>query len=199
LGDPRNIKLTYPEDLVLLRAILAASAGEGQLHTAGSEPGRGCLRVGYGYDVHSLRAGIPLMLGGTAVPWEKGLLGHSDGDVVLHAIIDALLGAAALGDIGAHFPDTDPRYKGCSSLLLLAQVKEKLSRACCEISNIDCTLAAERPKIQAYIPAMRRAISQTLALAETRVSVKATTEEGLGFVGRGEGMACHAVCALLQL
>jgi 2-C-methyl-D-erythritol 2,4-cyclodiphosphate synthase/2-C-methyl-D-erythritol 4-phosphate cytidylyltransferase len=216
LGDPLNIKVTYPEDLALAEAILArADAGEmaggaggerrphftaGEMRARQSDAGemRGRSRVGYGYDVHSLRAGIPLMLGGVAVPWEKGLLGHSDGDVMLHAIMDALLGAAALGDIGAHFPDTDPQYKGCASLSLLARVGEKLSRAGCEISNIDCTLAAERPKIQAYIPAMRRSISQTLAIPETLVSVKATTEEGLGFVGRGEGMACHAVCALIQ-
>jgi 2-C-methyl-D-erythritol 2,4-cyclodiphosphate synthase len=157
------------------------------------------LRIGFGYDVHQLTAGRPLVLGGVNVPWPKGLAGHSDADVMLHAIMDALLGAAALGDIGAHFPDKDSQYEGCSSLLLLAQVREKLAREGYAANNVDCTLVAQRPKIMAYTAEMREKISQALGLRTEQVSVKATTTEHLGFAGREEGIACYAVCTLKAL
>ena len=155
------------------------------------------IRIGFGYDAHALAEGIPLVLGGVSVPYIKGLAGHSDGDVLLHAIMDALLGAACLGDIGVHFPDTDAEYKGCSSLMLLAQVKEKIKHAGYRVGNIDCTLVAQRPKIQAYIPEMRQSISETLGILADQVSVKATTTEHMGFTGREEGMACYAVSCLM--
>lgn len=154
------------------------------------------FRIGFGYDAHQLAEGTPLVLGSVDIPWEKGLAGHSDGDVLLHAVMDALLGAACIGDIGVHFPDTDPQYKGCSSLLLLSEVKGKLDHAGYEVHNVDCTLVAQRPKIQPYIPAMRQKISRVLGVDEDQVSVKATTTEFMGFTGREEGMACYAICSL---
>ena len=138
------------------------------------------------------------MLGGVRIPHERGLAGHSDGDVMLHAIMDALLGAACLGDIGLHFPDTDPAYEGCSSALLLSEVKTKVITAGYEINNIDCTLVAQKPKIQPYVSAIRERISQSLGIGADQVSVKATTTEHMGFTGREEGMACYAVCNLTQ-
>ena len=143
------------------------------------------MRVGMGYDVHKLVEGRDLILGGVNIPYEKGLLGHSDADVLLHAIMDALLGAAALGDIGKHFPDTDDRYKGISSIKLLGEVGKLLDEECYIIENIDATVIAQRPKLRDYIDTMRENIAKTLNIEVGRVNVKATTEEGLGFTGTG--------------
>lgn len=154
------------------------------------------MRIGHGYDVHRLVHGRKLTLGGVDIPFEKGLDGHSDADVLLHALMDALLGAAGLRDIGTIFPDTDESYRGISSALLLQRVNEKITQCGLHVGNIDVTVLAQRPKLGGYIPLMRRAIAQTLEIDETRVNIKATTEEGLGFTGSGEGIACHAVCLL---
>lgn len=154
------------------------------------------MRIGHGYDVHKLVPCRDLILGGVQIPYELGLLGHSDADVLLHAVMDALLGAAALRDIGYHFPDTDMRYKGASSMELLGCVAEKIAAAGYRVGNIDVTLIAQRPKVKPYIPQMAENIAAKLGIEIGRVNVKATTEEGLGFTGSGEGMACHAVCLL---
>lgn len=154
------------------------------------------MRIGHGYDVHRLVEGRDLILGGVKIAYEKGLLGHSDADVLLHAVADALLGAAGLGDIGLHFPDTDPRYKGADSMLLLQTVAEKVAAAGYRVGNIDVTMIAQRPKLKDYIPRMRENIARAVGVDPGRVNVKATTEEHLGFTGSGEGMACHAVCLL---
>ena len=154
------------------------------------------MRIGHGYDVHKLAEGRDLILGGVKIPFELGLLGHSDADVLLHAVSDALLGAAGLRDIGYHFPDTDPQYKGADSLKLLEAVGEKVATAGYRISNIDVTLLAQRPKVGRLIPEMVQNIANALKLDASRVNVKATTEEGLGFTGAMEGIACHAVCLL---
>jgi len=156
------------------------------------------LRIGFGYDVHRLAENRKLILGGVEIPSAKGLDGHSDADVLLHAIADALLGAAALGDIGKHFPDTDQRYKGISSLLLLRHVADLLVRHRYAIVNIDATVVLEQPKIAPHIDAMRQNIADVLALPIQRISVKATTSEGVGFVGTGEGAVAHAVALLVQ-
>ena len=157
------------------------------------------MRIGSGYDVHRLQEGRALILGGVNIPYEKGLLGHSDADVLLHAIMDALLGAAALGDIGRHFPDHDPAYEGISSLKLLEQVGMLLDEGNFVIENIDSTIIAQRPKLMPYLEQMRENIAGTLGLDISRVNVKATTEEGLGFTGSGEGIAAQAVCLLQPL
>ena len=157
------------------------------------------MRIGHGYDVHRLVPGRKLILGGVEVPFEKGLDGHSDADVLLHAVMDAMLGAAALGDIGAHFPDTDARYRGISSLLLLEKTASLLAAHGWRVSNLDATLIAQRPKLAPYIPAMRAAIAQALQMETDDVSVKATTEERLGFTGREEGIAAHAVCLIEKI
>ena len=154
------------------------------------------MRIGHGYDVHKLVEGRDLILGGVKIPHEVGLLGHSDADVLLHAVSDALLGAAGLGDIGKHFPDTDPQYKGADSLKLLQIVGEKVAEAGYRISNIDVTMIAQRPKLRPHIAQMERNIALALNLDISRVNVKATTEERLGFTGEELGMACHAVCLL---
>ena len=154
------------------------------------------MRIGHGYDVHRLVPGRDLILGGVKIPYELGLLGHSDADVLLHAVMDALLGAAALRDIGYHFPDTDPTYKGADSLELLRVVGRKIDDAGYTVGNIDVTMIAQRPKLKDYIPQMVGNIASALGLAENQVNVKATTEEKLGFTGSGEGMRCHAVCLL---
>lgn len=154
------------------------------------------MRIGHGYDVHKLTEGRDLILGGVKIPYEKGLLGHSDADVLLHAVSDSLLGAAALGDIGVHFPDTDPAYKGADSLKLLGIVGQKVADAGFRVCNIDVTMIAQRPRLRAYIPAMCENIAGVLGLETSQVNVKATTEEHLGFTGDGSGMACHAVCLL---
>ena len=154
------------------------------------------MRIGHGYDVHRLVPGRALILGGVNIPYELGLDGHSDADVLLHAVMDALLGAAGLRDIGYHFPDTDPRYKGADSMELLKEVGRKLTAAGYRVGNIDVTMIAQRPKLKEHIPTMAKNIAAALKIEETRVNVKATTEEKLGFTGTGEGMSCHAVCLL---
>lgn len=154
------------------------------------------MRIGMGYDVHRLGEGRKLIIGGVGIPYELGLVGHSDADVLLHAIMDALLGAAALGDIGKHFPDTDERYRGISSLKLLAEVGELLAREHFIIENIDATIIAQKPKMRPYIDEMNRNIAETLGIEVSQVNVKATTEEGLGFTGSGEGISSQAICLL---
>ena len=154
------------------------------------------MRIGHGYDVHRLVEGRDLILGGVKIEFEKGLDGHSDADVLLHAVSDALLGAAGLGDIGKHFPDTDPQYKGADSLKLLEVVGQRVAAAGYRVSNIDVTMIAQRPKLRSYIETMEMNIASVLGIAPDRVNVKATTEEKLGFTGDGSGMACHAVCLL---
>ena len=164
-----------------------------------SEERKKTMRVGLGYDVHKLTEGRNLILGGVKIPYEKGLLGHSDADVVVHAIMDALLGAAALGDIGQHFPDTDPRYEGISSIALLEQVGKLLEEHNYVIENIDATIIAQRPKMMPHLPAMRENVAKALGIETNQVSIKATTEEGLGFTGSGEGISAQAICLLLPL
>lgn len=154
------------------------------------------MRIGMGYDVHRLVEDRKLIMGGVDIPYEKGLLGHSDADVLLHAIMDALLGAAALGDIGKHFPDTDPAYKGISSIKLLERVGELLEESGFLIENIDATIIAQAPKMRPYIDTMRENIARALAVEVSQVNVKATTEEGLGFTGTGEGISAQAICML---
>jgi 2-C-methyl-D-erythritol 2,4-cyclodiphosphate synthase len=154
------------------------------------------LRIGHGYDVHRLTSGRVLILGGVEIPFEQGLLGHSDADVLTHAVMDALLGAAAMGDIGQLFPDSDARYENCNSMHLLEEVGKRLTAAHWRVVNIDATLVAQRPKIGAYRVQMRENLAAALQIDAAQVSVKATTEEGLGFTGSGEGMAAHAVALL---
>ena len=154
------------------------------------------MRIGHGYDVHRLVPGRDLILGGVKIPYELGLDGHSDADVLLHAVSDALLGGAGLGDIGLHFPDTDPKYKGADSLMLLRTVAEKVRAAGYRVSNIDVTMIAQAPKLRPHMETMAKNIAEAVGIDPNRVNVKATTEEKLGFTGTGEGMACHAVCLL---
>lgn len=154
------------------------------------------MRIGQGYDVHRLIQGRLLILGGMTIPFPKGLLGHSDADVLLHSIMDALLGAAALGDIGTHFPDNDPAYRGADSLVLLAKVGELLQENDYKIINIDATIIAQHPKLAPFIPKMQKKIANTLNIEPNQISIKATTEEGLGFTGIGEGIAAQAICLI---
>ena len=154
------------------------------------------MRVGLGYDVHKLVEGRDLIIGGVQIPYEKGLLGHSDADVLLHAIMDALLGAAALGDIGKHFPDTDPKYKGISSIKLLEYVRELIDDELYVVGNIDATIIAQRPKMAPYIEQMKKNVADALAIEASQVNIKATTEEGLGFTGSGEGISAQAIASL---
>lgn len=154
------------------------------------------MRIGMGYDVHKLIEGRDLILGGVTIPYEKGLLGHSDADVIVHAIMDSILGAAALGDIGKHFPDTDPTYKGASSIVLLEQVAKLIEEKMYFIENIDATIIAQKPKLLSYIPQMVENVALALKLPISSVNIKATTEEGLGFTGSGEGISAHAICSL---
>ena len=184
-GDYANRKVTTPEDLLTTK----------QTNTARQLP---CVRVGHGYDVHRLAPGRALVLGGCTVPFEKGLLGHSDADVLTHAVMDALLGAAALGDIGQHFPDNDPAYAGADSVALLRQVVGLLKREGLCVGNIDATILCQRPKLAPYIPQMRAALALALGVQPQQVSVKATTEEKLGFTGAGEGIAAHCVALLTK-
>ena len=184
-GAETNLKLTTPEDVPLAEAILRQHQKEAH-----------AMRIGHGYDVHRLVEGRPLILGGVTIPYEKGLLGHSDADVLTHAIMDALLGAAALGDIGQHFPDTDPAYAGADSIELLRRVIGILREAGYRPVNVDATVLAQQPKLKPHIPAMRTALAAACGLPEDAVSVKATTEEGLGFTGTMEGLAAHAVCLI---
>lgn len=151
------------------------------------------LRVGFGYDLHPLALGRPLVLGGVRIPFERGLSGHSDADVVVHAVCDALLGACALGDLGSHFPDSDPAYKDISSLVLLGRVGELVRGLGFSVLNIDCTIVAEEPRLSPHYPEMVKNIASALLLERDRVSIKATSPEGLGFIGRREGMACYSV------
>ena len=179
-----NLKLTTQEDFEMAEQIV--------MHQAGTS----ALRIGHGYDVHRLEPGRPLILGGVEVPHDRGLAGHSDADVLSHAVTDAILGALSLGDIGRHFPDTDPKYAGISSLKLLAQVTEKVKAAGAVIVNVDATVMAQRPKLSTHIPEMESRIAKALGIGSELVSVKATTTEGLGFVGTEEGMAAQAVALL---
>ena len=157
------------------------------------------MRIGQGYDAHRPVEGRRLVLGGVDIPWEKGLLGHSDADVLTHAVMDALLGAAGLGDIGKHFPDTDPAYKGADSLKLLERVVVLLEERGFAVGNVDATVLAQRPKLAPYIPKMRENLARVMGVDPSRVNVKATTEEGLGFTGSGEGMAAHAVALIEEI
>lgn len=181
LGDPQNLKLTTPEDLALLKL----HAGE-----------TGQTRTGIGYDIHQLVEGRTLMLGGLSIPFDKGLLGHSDADVVLHALCDALLGAVALGDIGQHFPNTDARWKDCPSLHLLSEVHRMLTEQNWQVVNLDATVLAEAPKLAPYIPAMRAQIAQALHILPEQVSIKATTNEQMDAVGQGQAIACFAIATV---
>lgn len=182
-GDRRNVKITTPEDLIWADHLLATEEGM-------TEPR---LRVGQGYDVHALTHGRALVLGGVTIPFERGLAGHSDADVLTHAVIDALLGAAGCGDIGHLFPDSDARYAGISSLILLSRTGERLASRGVRIVNVDTVVAAQRPKLASYLPSMASALAQALKVPAARISVKATTTEGLGLVGREEGIAAQAV------
>lgn len=182
-GSYRNIKITTPEDLQVAGALLQ----QGEVNI---------VRVGAGYDVHRLVPERPLVLGGVAVPWPMGLLGHSDADVLLHAIMDALLGAAALGDIGRHFPDTDEKYRGISSLLLLQEVGRLVAAAGYRVGNVDAVIVAQAPRLAPYIEHMRENVAAALGIGRGQVSVKATTTEKLGFTGREEGIAAQAVVLL---
>ena len=184
-GKRSNLKLTTPEDFLFARGILMER-----------EERKNGMRIGHGYDVHRLTEGRKLILGGVEIPWDKGLFGHSDADVLAHAIADALLGAAALGDIGKLFPDNDPAYKGADSLKLLAEVCRRVREAGYEVENIDATILAQAPKLRPYIDRMRENLAAACGISPGQVSVKATTEEGLGFTGAGEGMAAHSVCLL---
>ena len=157
------------------------------------------MRIGSGYDVHRLVEDRKLILGGVEIPYEKGLLGHSDADVLVHAVMDALLGAAALGDIGKHFPDNDPAYKGADSMKLLAEVRKLIESKAYFIENIDATVIAQRPKLLPYMEQMKENISKALGLETDRINIKATTEEGLGFTGKGEGISAQAICLLQPL
>jgi 2-C-methyl-D-erythritol 2,4-cyclodiphosphate synthase len=157
------------------------------------------MRIGTGYDVHRLSMGRKLMIGGVDIPYEKGLLGHSDADVLLHAICDALLGAAGLGDIGRHFPDSAPKYKGISSLMLLDEVRRLLAEAGFRVNNVDATIVAERPKMASHIPEMVTNIALAVNVDRTAINVKATTTEGLGFAGKGEGIAAYAVALIIKV
>ena len=154
------------------------------------------MRIGMAYDVHRLTEGRPLLIGGVEIPYERGLLGHSDADVLLHAVMDAILGAAALGDIGKHFPDSDDAYKGISSMKLLEHVMKLIKEEGYQVGNLDATIIAQRPKMAGYIPDMRKNIAEVLHIPVSAVNVKATTEEGLGFTGEGLGIAAQAVCLL---
>lgn len=184
-GEYTNLKITTQEDLLFAQAIL-----QGEAHNM--------IRIGHGYDVHRFADGRKLFLGGIEIPYERGLLGHSDADVLLHAVMDAMLGAAALGDIGKLFPDTDDRYLGAESFSLFCEVSSLLDRNGFIIGNIDATVIAQEPKLAPYISAMREKIAQGAGIEPAAVSVKATTEEGLGFTGAKEGIAAHAVCTILR-
>lgn len=185
VGNYHNIKITTPEDMVIAAGLLGK--------------GRSNMRIGTGYDVHRLVEGRKLILGGVEVPYALGLDGHSDADVLLHAIKDALLGAAALGDIGRHFPDSDLQYKGASSLKLLQRVRELLTEKGYTVHNVDATIVAEKPKLAPYIPQMNAIIAEALQVGAGQVNIKATTTEGLGFTGRKEGIAAQAVATIVDV
>ena len=198
-GDEMNIKITTPSDLGRAEQLLNGSSSDGP---GKSEPAAAIARVprtGMGYDVHAFAENRKLILGGVDIPHDRGLLGHSDADVLIHAVMDALLGAAALGDIGKHFPDTDPRYKGISSLLLLGHVSELLRSHGWTIVNIDATVIAQRPKIAPHIPQMKKNMAEVLKISESQINIKGTTTERLGFAGREEGIASQAVASIIRL
>ena len=195
-GSYDNIKITTPSDLAIAECRLQSAESGVQNPKSKIQNPKCETRIGLGLDVHAFADGRKLVLGGVEIEHKKGLAGHSDADVVTHAIADALLGAAALGDIGQHFPDTDPKYKGISSTILLAQVRDLIAAEGYSIVNIDAVVICERPKIAPHAPEMRRRIAECLAIDPTRVSIKATTTERLGFTGRGEGIACEAVAAV---
>jgi 2-C-methyl-D-erythritol 4-phosphate cytidylyltransferase/2-C-methyl-D-erythritol 2,4-cyclodiphosphate synthase len=226
-GESDNIKITTPEDLIVAEALLGARDSQSTRGAfveqprmvdaspsrplsglAGAEPwtperrpGPGrvpAIRVGLGFDVHRLVAGRPLVLAGVEIPFDLGLEGHSDADVILHAIADAILGACGLGDIGHFFPDTDPAFAGISSAVILEKVRDVSSEAGFAVINVDATLVADRPKVSRYIGEMRATVARILRLPVERVGIKATTAEGMGFVGRGEGMACFATCGVWE-
>ncbi len=196
-GSYSNIKITTAEDLVIAAAVLNKQSEVGAMDTS-RDSGSQTVRTGIGYDVHRLVSNRPLVLAGVQIDYPLGLDGHSDADVAAHALMDALLGAARLGDIGRHFPDTDPRYKGISSLELLRQVRAKLDELDYLIGNIDLVIVAQRPKLAGYIEQMERNLAQTMQIGVERVNVKATTTEGLGFCGRGEGIAALATAAVFS-
>jgi 2-C-methyl-D-erythritol 4-phosphate cytidylyltransferase/2-C-methyl-D-erythritol 2,4-cyclodiphosphate synthase len=189
-GDYSNIKITTIEDIAVAEAMLKMNPDK--------DPGGSTMRVGTGYDVHAFAKNRKLILGGVEIPFERGLMGHSDADVLLHAIMDALLGACALADIGKYFPDTDENYRGISSLILLEKVGDLIGSEGYEICNIDATVIAERPKIAPYIHQMIKHIAEVLKIQEDKVNIKATTTEGLGFIGREEGIAAQAIVAVEQ-
>lgn len=195
-GDYRNIKITTPEDIVIARAIAESMEGEAEMEQEKQRVP--VLRVGHGYDVHRLVEGRKLILGGVEILWEKGLLGHSDADVLVHAVMDAILGAAAMGDIGKHFPDTDPQYAGADSMFLLKEVIRLVEEQGYQISNLDCTVIAQQPKLKDFIPQMKERIAAVCKVQPDQVNVKATTEEKLGFTGTGEGMSAHCVCLIAR-
>ncbi|MEN8143231.1 MAG: 2-C-methyl-D-erythritol 2,4-cyclodiphosphate synthase, partial [Thermodesulfobacteriota bacterium] len=188
-GSERNIKVTRVEDLQLAGAIYSDMHGGGKA--------MGVFRVGHGFDAHRLVEGRPLVLGGEVIPFDLGLLGHSDADVLVHALCDAILGAAGLGDIGRHFPDKDPAYKDVSSILLLGEVAEKITDQGFRLVNADITVIAQRPKLAPYFPAMLDNLGKALEVDRSCLNLKATTTEQLGFTGRGEGMGAHAVVSLV--
>ena len=198
-GDEMNIKITTPSDLGRAEQLLNGSSAD---DPGINDPVAAAARVprtGMGYDVHAFAENRKLILGGVNIPHDRGLLGHSDADVLIHAVMDALLGAAALGDIGKHFPDTDPRYKGISSLLLLGHVSELLSSHGWTIVNIDATVIAQRPKIAPHIPQMKKFMAEVLKISESQINIKGTTTERLGFTGREEGIASQAVASIIRL
>jgi 2-C-methyl-D-erythritol 4-phosphate cytidylyltransferase/2-C-methyl-D-erythritol 2,4-cyclodiphosphate synthase len=191
MGSAINLKVTRVDDLALAEALLDRNhEGDGSV---------GVLRVGHGYDAHRLVAGRQLVLGGVVIPYERGLLGHSDADVLLHALADAMLGAAGMGDIGRHFPDNDPAYKGISSLVLLGQVVDKIRDQGFRLANADVTVIAQQPKLARYFPAMLENIRRTVGVAPSCLNLKATTTEHMGFAGRGEGIAAHAIVSLAKI
>ena len=198
-GDEMNIKITTPSDLGRAEQLLNGSSAD---DPGINDPVAAAVRVprtGMGYDVHAFAENRKLILGGVNIPHDRGLLGHSDADVLIHAVMDALLGAAALGDIGKHFPDTDLRYKGISSLLLLGHVSELLSSHGWTIVNIDVTVIAQRPKIAPHIPQMKKIMAEVLKISESQINIKGTTTERLGFTGREEGIASQAVASIIRL
>jgi 2-C-methyl-D-erythritol 4-phosphate cytidylyltransferase/2-C-methyl-D-erythritol 2,4-cyclodiphosphate synthase len=193
-GSEQNIKITRPEDLMLAKAILMENRGNIK-----SMEESCCYYSGYGYDAHRLVADRPLILGGEEIPFEKGLQGHSDADVLIHALCDAMLGAAGVGDIGHHFPDTDNTFKNISSLKILERVVELISEKGCVLANTDITVVAQKPKLASYFAAMQKNIAAACGVDPCCINLKATTTEGMGFEGRGEGMSAHAVVMLKKL
>ena len=192
-GAEKNIKITRPEDLFLAQAILMESRGDTNVLDGSRD-----YRIGYGYDAHTLIEGRPLILGGITVSHARGLLGHSDADVLTHAVMDAIIGALGMGDIGQHFPDTDPAYMGTDSLSLLKTVMAWVKREGLIVNNLDATLVAEKPKLARHLPAMKEHLAEVLEVPSDRINIKATTTEGMGFCGRQEGMAAYAVISLTK-